>query len=68
MVGRLLSDRYRIDELVAMGGMGAVYRGEHVHMRKQVAIKVLHPEIEGFVLYGYLSMLLDELVRALSRA
>ena len=25
-----------------------------------------HPEIEGYVLYGYLSMLLDELVRALS--
>jgi uncharacterized protein DUF2017 len=27
-----------------------------------------HPEIEGFVLYGYLSMLLDELVHALSRS
>jgi hypothetical protein len=26
-----------------------------------------HPEIEGFVLYGYLSMLLDELVGALSK-
>ena len=26
-----------------------------------------HPEIEGFVLYGYLSLLLDELVSALSR-
>ena len=26
-----------------------------------------HPEIEGYVLYGYLSMLLDELVAALSR-
>ena len=25
-----------------------------------------HPEIEGFVLYGYLSLLLDELVAALS--
>ena len=25
-----------------------------------------HPEIEGFVLYGYLSLLLDELVKALS--
>ena len=25
-----------------------------------------HPEIEGFVLYGYLSLLLDELVNALS--
>ena len=26
-----------------------------------------HPEIEGYVLYGYLSLLLDELVGALSR-
>src|SRR5262245_442999 len=48
MIGREISERYRILELVAMGGMGAVYRGEHVHMRNQVAVKVLHPEIEGF--------------------
>ncbi len=31
-----------------MGAMGAVYKGEHLLMRKQVAIKVLHPEIEDF--------------------
>lgn len=48
MVGRVVSDRYRIIELVAMGGMGAIFRGEHLLMRKLVAIKVLHPEIEGF--------------------
>src|SRR5688572_27328252 len=48
MVGRTISDRYRIVELVAMGAMGAVYKGEHLLMRKQVAIKVLHPEIEDF--------------------
>src|SRR6185436_2536665 len=48
MVGRVISDRYRVEELVAMGGMGAVYRGEHLLMHKQLAIKVLHPEIEGF--------------------
>ncbi|NUP12669.1 MAG: serine/threonine protein kinase [Polyangiaceae bacterium] len=48
MVGRVVSDRYRIVELVAMGGMGAIFRAEHLHMHKHVAIKVLHPEIEGF--------------------
>ncbi|MBK6518926.1 MAG: serine/threonine protein kinase [Polyangiaceae bacterium] len=48
LVGRTISDRYRIVEMVAMGAMGAVYKGEHLLMRKQVAIKVLHPEIEDF--------------------
>lgn len=48
LVGQTISDRYRVIELVAMGGMGAIYRGEHLLMRKEVAIKVLHPEIEGF--------------------
>jgi eukaryotic-like serine/threonine-protein kinase len=48
LIGRILSDRYRVDALVATGAFGAVYRGVHLHMRKQVAIKVLHPEVEHF--------------------
>jgi eukaryotic-like serine/threonine-protein kinase len=48
MAGRVLSERYRLEELLASGGFGAVYRGLHLHMRKQVAIKILHPEIENF--------------------
>lgn len=48
LVGRTISDRYKIVELMAMGGMGAIYKGEHLLMRKQVAIKVLHPDIEDF--------------------
>jgi serine/threonine-protein kinase len=46
LVGTLISERYRVDELVGQGGMGAVYRGEQIHLRKQVAIKVLHPDTE----------------------
>src|SRR5205823_3275188 len=48
ILGTTISDRYRIDALIAEGGMGAVYRGEHIHMRKLVAVKVLRPETEGF--------------------
>jgi serine/threonine-protein kinase len=45
LIGKLIGDRYRIDEKLGVGGMGAVYRGEHVLMRKPVAVKVLHREM-----------------------
>ena len=47
LVGTIVADRYRIHNVLAMGGMGAVFTGEHIHMRKRVAIKVLHPDTEG---------------------
>src|SRR5580704_535990 len=43
--GTVIAERYRVDSLLGEGGMGKVYAAEHVHMRKQVAIKVLHPEM-----------------------
>lgn len=45
LVGLVLSDRYRIEKLLGEGGMGAVYQAEHTHMRKRMAIKVLHAEM-----------------------
>lgn len=45
LVGQVLSARYRIVSLLGEGGMGAVYLAEHVHMRKRLALKVLHPEM-----------------------
>ncbi len=45
LIGMTLSDRYKIERLLGEGGMGAVYQAEHTHMRKRMAIKVLHPEM-----------------------
>ena len=44
-VGSVLADRYRLDWLLDAGAMGRVYVGEHVLMKKRVAIKVLHREL-----------------------
>ena len=45
LVGQVLAGRYRIGKQLGSGGMGAVYLAEHVHMRKVVAVKVLHREM-----------------------
>ncbi len=45
LIGTLVGERYRVTDLIGRGGMGAVYRAEHVHMRKSVALKVLHREM-----------------------
>lgn len=45
LVGTVIADRYRVDEKVGDGGMGAVYRVEHTHMRKRLALKVLHRDL-----------------------
>ncbi len=48
--GTVVSDRYRVEEMLGEGGMGVVYRAEHVHMRKSFAIKVLLPEVQQEVI------------------
>lgn len=42
LVGTLIADRYQVEALLGEGAMGAVYRAKHVHMQKDVALKVLH--------------------------
>src|SRR4051812_4843044 len=46
LVGTLVSGRYQVLEVLGEGGMGAVYLGEQIHLRKRIAVKVLHPGIE----------------------
>jgi len=43
----MLDDKYRIESLLAIGGMGAVYVGTHTKLRKRVAIKILNPSLSS---------------------
>ncbi|HHH28489.1 MAG TPA: serine/threonine protein kinase, partial [Polyangiaceae bacterium] len=45
LLGRVLADRYRIEELLGRGGMGVVYRVEHVRIGKLMAMKLLHGQL-----------------------
>ena len=41
-IGTILDGRYRLDECLAAGGMGVVYKAERVGIGKVVAVKFLH--------------------------
>jgi serine/threonine-protein kinase len=43
-MGRVIDGRYRVQARLGTGGMGVVYRVEHLHLGKTAAMKVLAPE------------------------
>jgi cytochrome c-type biogenesis protein CcmH/NrfG len=45
LVGALIAERYRLLGRIGEGGMGMVYRAEHILMKKVVALKLLHTEL-----------------------
>jgi len=42
MIGLLLQNRYKIEEEIGRGGMGAVYRGYDTLLERSVAVKILN--------------------------
>jgi serine/threonine protein kinase len=47
LIGREIAGRYRVTAKLGEGGMGAVYRGEQISLKRKVAIKVLRPELSA---------------------
>ncbi len=46
LVGQTVAGRYRIVERLGQGGMGQVYRAEHIRMGSSCAIKIMNPALE----------------------
>ena len=46
MIGRTMCGRYRVQSRLGEGSMGAVYLAEHTSLRRKVAIKVLHRDLQ----------------------
>jgi serine/threonine-protein kinase len=44
-LGKIVDGRYRVLEVIGRGGMGVVYRVEHLRMGKIAAMKVLHHDL-----------------------
>lgn len=44
-IGKVIADRYRIDSVVGRGGMGMVYKADHLTIDRTVAIKMLYPNV-----------------------
>ncbi|MFJ7943803.1 Stk1 family PASTA domain-containing Ser/Thr kinase [Streptomyces sp. NPDC096354] len=45
IVGQLLDGRYRVDALIAVGGMATVYRAMDTRLDRVLALKVMHPAL-----------------------
>jgi serine/threonine-protein kinase len=45
-VGQTLAGKWRLDKLLGIGGMAAVYEATHKNNLKSVAVKVLHAELQ----------------------
>jgi TolB-like protein/tetratricopeptide (TPR) repeat protein/tRNA A-37 threonylcarbamoyl transferase component Bud32 len=47
VIGRVIAERYRVLEQVGSGGMGEVYRAEHIGLKRPTALKFMRPALGG---------------------
>src|SRR5262245_274295 len=45
LIGSVMAERYRLDSLAGIGGMGVVYSAHHLALDRRVALKILQPNI-----------------------
>lgn len=45
LIGRVFDGRYEVVERIGKGGMGSVYRARQLTMGREIALKVLNPEL-----------------------
>ncbi|HEX6765337.1 MAG TPA: serine/threonine-protein kinase, partial [Polyangiaceae bacterium] len=43
--GDVLADKYRVERVLGVGGMGVVVSAHHVHLKQRVALKFLLPDL-----------------------
>ena len=45
--GTIIADRYKVERLIARGGMAAVYLAKHITLNRPIALKILSPPPEA---------------------
>ena len=45
LVGKVINGRYKVERLIARGGMATVYLAEDLRLDRKVAVKIIHPHL-----------------------